>query len=277
MLCAALAVALVMAAAPVRAASEESTRIGGVDAVVWTPPADLPPPWPVVVFSHGMYMCPTQSRQLTAALADAGYLVIAPRHSDSSCKLTLWPDVSRLGMKPSLFWTDSDYRDRAEDIRKVAEALAVDAAWRDRVEPGKLALMGHSLGGYTVLGLGGAWPSWRLAGVQAIVALTPYSLPFQRSGGLRRIGVPVMYQVGRLDPVFTVPLESGGGYAQTPSPKMLVEIAWANHLAWTDMGIGSRDAIVDYAIAFLDHWVKGSPEAAMLHAALPGVSTLRNN
>ena len=43
-------------------------------------------------------------------------------------------------------------------------------------------------------------------------------------------------------------------------------------MAWTDLGISSRDAIVDYVIAFLDHYVKGAPEARALQVALPGVS-----
>jgi predicted dienelactone hydrolase len=270
-----LVVALLVA--PLAQADDgESTRIGGVDVVVWTPPTPVPPRWPVVIFSHGMYMCPTQSSQLTRSLADAGYLVIAPRHSDSTCKVSLWADFSRLGMKPSLWWTDRDYRDRADDIRRVAEALPEDSRYAGSIVPGELALVGHSLGGYTVLGLAGAWPSWRLPGVRAVVALTPYSLPFRRSEGLSRLTVPVMYQVGALDPMFTLPLEAGG-YAQTPSPKMLVEIAWANHLAWTDIGFGNQDAIVDYATAFLDHYVKGVPEAPALHAALPGVTSLRRN
>jgi predicted dienelactone hydrolase len=271
-----LLVVALLAAPLARAGDGEATRIGGVDVVVWTPPMPVPPRWPVVIFSHGMYMCPTQSTQLTSALAQAGYLVIAPRHSDSSCAASLSADFSRLGVKPSLFWTDRDYRDRAEDIRRVADALPGDPRYADVTAPGELALVGHSLGGYTVLGLAGAWPSWRLPGVRAVVALTPYSLPFQRSEGLRQLAVPVMYQVGALDPVFTLPLESGG-YAQTPAPKILVEIAWANHLAWTDMALGNQDAIVDYATAFLDHYVKGAPEAPALHAALPGVASLRRN
>ena len=32
-------------------------------------------------------------------------------------------------------------------------------------------LAGHSLGGYTVLALAGAWPSWKLANVRAVLAL----------------------------------------------------------------------------------------------------------
>jgi predicted dienelactone hydrolase len=276
LICAAIGVLSLLAAAPARAAVEEATRIGGIDVVVWTPSAGGQRNLPVLVFSHALYLCPTQSRYLTRALADAGYLVVAPRHGDSSCSFSVWPSMSRWSAKPSPMWTEDDYRDRADDIRKVVDALPRDARYRDVADMARLALAGHSLGGYTVLGLGGAWPSWRMPGVRAIVALTPYSLPFQRSDGLSRLSVPTMYQVGTLDPVFTMPLEQFG-YAQTPSPKYLVEISWANHLAWTDLGMSGRDAIVEYATAFLDQYVKDEPEAAALNVALPGVSGYRRD
>jgi len=266
----------VLAAAPACAADEEATRIGGVDVVVWTPSTGDREQLPLVMFSHALYMCPGQSSYLTRALADAGYLVIAPRHADSSCSFSAQPSVWRMSGKPSPLWTDSDYRDRADDIRTVLNALPEDPRYRSRIDPGRLALVGHSLGGYTVLGLGGAWPSWQLPGVRAIVALTPYSLPFQRSEGLSHISAPIMYQAGTLDPVFTVPLEEFA-YAQTPEPKYLVKMAWANHMAWTDFGLSGREAIVSYAIAFLDCYVKGAPERLTLLDAQQGVSTFLHN
>ena len=136
-------------------------------------------------------------------------------------------------------------------------ALPDDARFRERVDTSRLALVGHSLGGYTVLGLGGAWPSWKLDGVRAILALTPYSLPFQRSEGLRKLRAPVMYQAGTLDQVFTLPLNVSG-YDQSPAPKYFVEFATAAHLAWTDLWVGGHDEIVDYTLAFFDHYVKGT-------------------
>ena len=254
-------------------ADEAATQIGGIDVVVWTPSAVRSERLPVLMFSHALYMCPTQSRFLTSAVADAGYLVIAPRHSDSACHFSMWPNMWRMSAKPSPLWNDSDYRDRANDIRAVVAALPGDRRYGSMADVERLALMGHSLGGYTVLGLGGAWPSWKMAGVRAIVALTPYSLPFEHSEGLRHISAPVMYQAGALDPVFTLPIEHFG-YAQTPKPKYLVEMAWANHLAWTDLGVFGRHAITDYVVAFLDHYVKDDSDAADLHVALPWGATL---
>src|SRR5919202_1502655 len=76
------------------AAQEEEFRIGDVDAVVWKPDAKIGAPLPVVVFSHGLYTCATQSRFLTEALADSGYLVIAPNHRDASCGFSFrWPGM----------------------------------------------------------------------------------------------------------------------------------------------------------------------------------------
>src|SRR5205823_6105338 len=80
--------ALAIVAAPCQAVREQAIRLGDIDAVVWTSDVKSDTPRPVVVFSHGLYTCATQSRFLTEALADSGYFVIAPNHHDASCALT---------------------------------------------------------------------------------------------------------------------------------------------------------------------------------------------
>ncbi len=264
-------------ASPADAAiSEQSLSLGGVDVIVWSTRSESATPQPVVVFSHGIGLCPTQSRFLTQALANAGYLVVAPKHGDSSCADVdaSLPDPTAL--KPALMWSDRDYRDRADDVRNVVAALKTDARFRERADMTHLALAGHSLGGYTVLGLGGAWPTWRLPGVKAILALSPYSTPFRAKQGLRKLHAPVMYQGGTLDLVFTPPLRmTGGAFDLSPPPKYYVEIEGAAHFAWTDSSPVEKDAIVSYAIAFFDRYVKGLPEPAALHAKLPGTAVFR--
>jgi predicted dienelactone hydrolase len=268
------AAVLALASGHAGAAKEESVTVAGIDAVMWSSSVAIDAPQPLVVFSHAMHMCPTQSRYLMRALADAGYLVVAPRHADSNCRLSI-PDLWRQGFKPSMFWSDDDFRDRADDVRRIVAGLPADARFRDRADTSRLALVGHSLGGYTVLGLGGAWPSWKLDGVSAILALTPYSLPFQRSEGLRKLRAPVMYQAGTLDQVFTLPLNLSG-YDHSPAPKYFVEFAAAAHLAWTDLWVGGHDQIIDYTLAFFDHYVKGTAASATLRSKLPGVITFRS-
>jgi hypothetical protein len=43
-------------------------------------------------------------------------------------------------------------------------------------------------------------------------------------------------------------------------------------MAWTDLGLSDRDAIVGHAVAFLDHYVRDAPEGPALHNALSGVA-----
>ncbi len=253
----ALIALVALLATPCSAAQEESTHIDGIEVVIWTPSVDVHHPWPVVVFSHGLYTCATQSRFITRAIADAGYFVVAPNHKDATCALGVGAvGFSRLPGKLPILWTDADYRDRADDIRRLVAALPNDRRFAGRIDVRRLALSGHSLGGYTVLGLAGAWASWSLPGVKAVLAFAPYTMPFRRGGGIRHLTAPVMYQSGGFDPAFSGPLKRA--FDDSPSPKYYVEIEHAWHLAWTDIGRMHRDQILANAIAFLDMYVKAA-------------------
>jgi len=254
---------LALFATPCGAAHEQPFRFGDIDAVVWTPDVPVDKPLPVIVFSHGLYTCATQSRFLTEAIADAGYFVIAPNHHDASCAFTFGGfGFSRLPGKPAMFWTDEDYRDRADDIRNLVGTLREDPRFRSTADVSRLALMGHSLGGYTVLGLAGAWPKWTLPGVQAVLALAPYAMPFAQSDGMRHLKVPVMFQAGQFDPVFTGPMQTA--YDHSPQPKYFVEIEHAFHLAWADLGMLHPRSILAYSIAFFDRYLKDASDDSLL-------------
>jgi predicted dienelactone hydrolase len=266
-LAAALALALGVAAAPARSA-EVAVAFDGVEAVLWTPDAIAGAP--VVVFSHGISLCATQSRFLTEAAARAGYLVVAPQHADRNCVAAgAEPgDSDGFAAKPPLFWTDRDYDDRRDDVRKALAAMRADARFRD-ADYARIGLVGHSLGGYTVLGLAGAWPSWTLEGARAVVALSPYVRPYAHVDGVSKLRTPVLYQGGTRD-VFTPFLP--GAYERSPSPKAFVEFGATSHFTWTDGGPGAdatRAAMAAWAIAFLDRHVRGRADAAFPDARSP--------
>jgi predicted dienelactone hydrolase len=67
------------------------------------------------------------------------------------------------------------------------------------VDAMSLGVAGHSLGGYTDLGLAGGWASWKEARVKAVLALSPYCSPFLSKGQLASMNIPVMYQGGTRD------------------------------------------------------------------------------
>lgn len=263
---------------PALAATERSLVVAGLAVTEWSAAAPTPRPQPLVIFSHGFHGCATQSRFLMRAFADAGYLVLAPNHRDAVCdhgQASFFDRPQQSFLHPEA-WSDATYRDRADDIFSLVRALHEDARWSARIDWRRLALAGHSLGGYTVLGLAGGWPTWRMPGVRAVLALSPYSQPFLAAGTLGAIATPVMYQGGTLDFGLTPALDRvAGAYDQSPQPKYLVVFRGATHFAWTDLGSRDRAAIVSCSLAFLDRALNGAPAPA-LHRAVPGVAELRS-
>jgi len=256
-------------------AAETRVTLAGLDVVVWSEAAAAKQP--VIIFSHGFHGCATQSRFLMEAFASRGYLVLAPNHRDATCEhgrasLLSGPQVA-FG-RPEL-WSETTYRDREEDIRRLIDAIANDDRFSVRADLAHIGLSGHSLGGYTVLGLAGAWPSWKLGGVKAVLALSPYSQPYLVRDMLGGLEAPVMYQGGTRDFGITPSLrKNAGAYERSPLPKYYVEFDNAGHFAWTNISQAAHDLIVAYSLAFMDHYVKGEAADPILSRTEPGVTRL---
>jgi len=253
--------------------AEETLQIAGLNVGVWKPSQRTAAP--LIVFSHGFSGCHTQSVFLMEAMADAGYLVVAPDHKDAGCG-----DRSRAGRPEEKFgqadnWSDKTYADRGNDIKRLVEALREDREWASQVDWSRVGLVGHSLGGYTVLGLAGGWPSWRMSGIKAVVALSPYCEPFALKGDLEGIRIPVMYQGGTRDIGVTPSVKKAGGcFAKTSSPAEFVEFEKAGHFAWTNLQETHHDIITRYTLAFLDANVRGI-SAANVASREAGVAELK--
>jgi hypothetical protein len=125
--------------------------------------------------------------------------------------------------------------------------------------------------------MAGGWPAWKTPEVKAVLALSPYLLPFLAHGTLSRLGVPVMYQGAAQDWGLTTSLEGPqGAYAATAPPKFFVKLAGGSHFDWTNLlCAGTPDvpaclkarpnaALIDrYGIEFLDRYLKGKPGEAL--------------
>jgi predicted dienelactone hydrolase len=249
--------------------AELDLQLGGVETRVWLPEGEGKAP--LILFSHGFGGCPGQSKFLTRALAAAGYIVVAPRHRDAACGI---PGKPQMPFSVPELWEPSVFVDRRDDIFRIVAALKADSSWAARIDWTRIGAMGHSLGGYTALGLAGAVPGWQLPGVDAVLVMSPYCTPFLYRGGLEKLRVPVMYQGGSRDkPITPTVTRRGGCYDRTPGPAWYVEIARAWHLSWTDINMSrrSRQAITSTAIGFFDSALRRKGGVA----AVPGLTSLR--
>jgi predicted dienelactone hydrolase len=225
------------------------------------------------------------------ALAQAGYLVLAPNHKDATCGSArhTWYPGKMLAERPqerfrnTQQWSDATYLDRRDDIESVLNVVLQEHSFEGvPIDSSLIGISGHSLGGYTALGLSGAWPSWKDHRIKAVLALSPHCSPFLLKGDLGNMGIPVMYQGGTADLGETpVVKREGGVYDQSSKPKYFVELDGAGHFAWTDLNNRYQDVICAYSVAFFDHYLKrqtaADPLAAMMQNPLPAnVSAVRS-
>jgi predicted dienelactone hydrolase len=113
--------------------------------------------FPLVVLSHGMFGNAMNQSWLADALAQRGYVVAAIDHPGTST----WnrdPDARRQ------LW------ERPRDISRVIEALISDP----RVDPDRIYMAGHSLGGFTAALLAGA--RYDAEGMDAFCGANPVEL-----------------------------------------------------------------------------------------------------
>ena len=255
---------------PAGAQSAEKRLMSGRPVMIWWPQKTGRAP--VVLFSHGWRGVNNQSAPLMRSLAKAGYAVVAPNHKDTLFGTGMPPDPQVSFDDPSL-WTAETYRDRAVDLSEIWAEIKTDR----RVDPDRLVLMGHSLGGYTAMGLSGAIPAWDGYGFRpkAVVCFSPFTTPYLEHGSLQ-LRAPVMYQGGTEDDFITPPVaRPGGTYDRTSKPKAFVEFEGALHTSWTILDPDYEDLIADYTLAFLDHFVMGKAASPLMRSRPGGVSDLR--
>lgn len=100
----------------------------------------------LILVSHGAGGGALAQVSTAVALAEAGFVVAAPRHPGDN-----FTDFIRQG-------TWQVYAGRPKTLSAVIDALAADARFADMLDGSPVGAMGLSMGGYTVLALAGAAP-----------------------------------------------------------------------------------------------------------------------
>ncbi len=249
----------------------EPATIGGVDVEIMRSSDN---PAPLVLFSHGAGSCPDRYQQLLSKLANSGYTVMAVKHKDCISGDTT-PDVSWRSPEQ---WSDATNSYRRDDMHALLDALPGSDYAQYISSFDSVGCMGHSMGGYTCMGLAGAWASWQRTEVKAIAVLSPWHKPYTvQQSAVEISGVSVLYQGGTKDRPITPDLvAANGAYEQTNSPKYLQVFNRARHGAWSDSRLGRRfhDEMSYYQIAFFDAYLKGE-SVKKLEVKKGRVDTLR--
>jgi dienelactone hydrolase len=246
---------LATARAAVLEPPDRTEQIAGREVAVWLPPQGAGPA-PLVLFSHGFAGCKTQSSYLMHAIAQHGFVVAAPDHEDNHCAAEAPPDKLPEAFYNRASWSPNFYRGRRDDLAALPAALEADPAYAGLIDPDRIVLVGHSLGGYTVLALAGAWPSWQMDGIDGVVALAPFAIPFLNGGALGSLSASALFQGGTQD-FTTAALKQFGIFAATSKPACEVVYRHADHFAWTDLETKVQDAMAAATVAFLDQVFAG--------------------
>lgn len=98
---------------------------------------------PLVVLSHGYGGSWRNLNWLAAELVGQGYIVAAPDHPGTTT-------FNRDKAQAAQLW------ERPYDLSRVIDAVTEDSTLAGKVEPKRIAAIGHSLGGWSVVALAGA-------------------------------------------------------------------------------------------------------------------------
>lgn len=229
--------------------------------------------FPLVVFSHSSCGSPFGSTFLATALASRGFVVAAPAHPQST--------QADGFLVCSAYLTDSG-RNRPADVSGVIDALLAEARlphtrFTHRLNPRRIGVAGHSLGGLTALVVATRDPR-----VRAALALAPVRLRDESP-----IGIPTMIQGAELDPLLP---QATRDYGLLRGPRFFVELFRTGHSAFADdcdpriappscapIGLGQAAAnrlVLRWAGPFLLRYVAGDRRWAPPLHSIPGSQLL---
>ncbi len=230
--------------------------------------------FPLVVFAHGNGSNGAAYEPLVRRWAAAGYIVAAPTFPLSNHDAPGGDTIT-------------DYPHQPGDVSFVIDAmlrLNRDRAsgFRGAIDPSHIAVVGHSLGAITTLGVGVnsccADPR-----IRAVVSIDGIELPFPAGTFFTGRRLPLLLLHGDADE--TLPYASSQRiFADAPSPKYFVTLHGAPHTSFRQADTVTRPAppwepvVVASVTDFLDRYLKGRPAglaSLSRDAAMPGVASLQ--
>jgi predicted dienelactone hydrolase len=152
---------------------------------------------PVVLISHGSGGTHLGYLELARRLVRAGYVVCMPEHPGNNRSNNALAD------------SPENLANRPRHLTLALDLILADESLASELNARLVAVVGHSMGGYTALAIAGGQPSTqdgRTVSVQrddrikSLVLLAPATPWFMREGALASVKVPVLMLTGERDP-----------------------------------------------------------------------------
>ena len=228
-----------------------SSRV--LPTTVWYPIDKQNGPYPLVMFVHGFGVTPSTYAALLSRIARAGYVVVAPTY----------PILSGQPAGPSdtVGWTDL-WPDTWFVTTQVLDLSAAGSGvLGNLIDPQRIAVAGHSDGGYVAFGDG--YQPFRLdPRVRAVVS---YAASFAYAGSYQPNGRPILHVHSDTDEYNPYDEAVAWDAANLQPPKTVMTLVNGTHLdPYTNPADPHFSTLVGVTIAFLDAELKGHPEMLYL-------------
>lgn len=149
--------------------------------------------FPLLIFSHGFGVSRCNYTLYTEDLASHGFIVAGIDHADSG--LTVLPDGRVLSFAPDSPGPDHQAVHMAEDAAFVVDAFLEGTQnidmFVDRIDPQRIGMLGHSLGGAAALNIG-----WMDSRFRAYANLDGYPFGQIREKGINGPFLTILQQPG---------------------------------------------------------------------------------
>ena len=247
-------------------------------------------PYPLLVFSHGYGGGGLCSVFFTERLAARGWIVVAPDHHDrhSSVRIRTGQkkDFDRWGLLRSAKELASSspedrgkYLYRLDEMKLTLDRMLNHASFSKLIDRDRIAVGGHSMGGFTALGLCGTIKERHDSRVKAVLLFSPGAGGYLfRDAELAAVRIPSMLFMGEREKdqprgSKTMSEIVGKIYRNLSPPKYFLEIKGAGHSSFSNRFTNNRWArrlsgteeqfkvIRRYSIAFLEKHVAGKKDS----------------
>lgn len=247
-------------------------------------------PYPILVFSHGYGGSGLGSVFFTEQLAAKGWIVVAPDHHDRHSVVRIRTgqkkDFNRRGFllharKIASSSPDErvNYLYRLDEMKLAVDTILNHPLFGKLIDRDRIALGGHSLGGFTALGLCGTIERRFDHRVKAVLLFSTGAGGYlYRETELAKVKIPSMLFMGereknQLRGSKTMSEVSCKIHRNLSPPKYFLEIKGASHFSFNNRFADNRRArllsgtkerfevIRRYSIAFLEKHVAGKKDA----------------